>query len=184
GGGAAGGGGDKRSQGLLGKSDEKHGREDGIEQRRAQKAAEDGNRNRVQDFSSRLIGAEQQRGQRKAGGKRGHQHRGKPLQAASDDEGSPEAFAFAQGKIDIVRNLQDDVARRDAGERDESDHGGYRKRLRRDIQCDDAADQSQRNIGHDDQSENSRAIAAVEHEEDGRQRNERERTDAQGRFLL
>src|SRR5262249_29250339 len=140
---------------LLAESDEKHGREDGIEQRRAQKAAEDGNRNRVQDFSSRLIGAEQQRGQRKAGGKRGHQRRGKPLQAASDDEGSPEAFAFVQGKIDIVRNLQDAVARRDAGERDESDHGGYRKRLRRDIQRDDAADQSQRNIGHDDQRENS-----------------------------
>src|SRR5260221_4619602 len=81
----------------LAESEEKHRREDGIEQRRAQKAAEDGDRDRVQDFPSRLIGAEQQRGKRKTSGKRGHQHRGKTLQAASDDKDSPEAFAFGYG---------------------------------------------------------------------------------------
>jgi hypothetical protein len=54
----------------LTKSEEQHGREDGIEQRRAQKAAEDRHSNRVQNFPSRFISAEQQRGQREAGRKR------------------------------------------------------------------------------------------------------------------
>src|SRR6266516_2658234 len=165
-------------------SEEQHGREDGIQQGRAQQTAEDGDRDRVQDFPSRLIRAKQQRGQGEAGRKRRHQHRGQPLEAASDDNSSHEELAFVQGKIDILRNLQDAVSRRDAGERDEADHGGHRKRLRRDIQRNDAADQSQRNIAHDDQGENCGAIAAVEHQEDGRQRNERERTYAQGRLFL
>src|SRR6266540_7024919 len=165
-------------------SEEQHGREDGIQQGRAQQTAEDGDRNRVQDFPSRLIRAEQQRGQGKAGRKRRHQHRGQPLQAASDDKGSPEAFAFVQGKIDIVRNLQDAVSCRNTSERDEADHGCHRKRLRGDIQRNNAADQSQRNIAHDDQSEDSGAIAAVEHKKDSRQRNERQRTYAQSGLFL
>src|SRR5438046_1183618 len=87
----------------LAESEEKHGREDGVEQCRAQKPAEDGDCEGMQDFPSRLVGAEQQRGQRKTSGKRRHQHRRQPLQAASDNKGSPETFAFVQGQIDIVR---------------------------------------------------------------------------------
>src|SRR6266516_997905 len=88
----------------LAESEEQHGREDGIQQGRAQQTAEDGDRNRVQDFPSRLIRAKQQRGQGEAGRKRRHQHRGQPLQAASDDKDSPEAHAFAQAQHDALPN--------------------------------------------------------------------------------
>jgi len=48
----------------------------------------------------------------------------------------------------------------------------------------DAADQSQWNIAHDDQGKDSGTIAAVEHKKDSRQRNERQRTYAQSGLFL
>ena len=56
----------------------------------------------------------------------------------------PNGIAFVQREIDVVADLQNAVAGRDARQRDESDHAGDGKRLTGDPQGGDAADQRQR----------------------------------------
>jgi hypothetical protein len=83
----------------------------------------------VEDLLAGLIGADQQRHQRDAGGERGHQHRTQALERAAHDHTRPEAFTLEQRQVDVVADLEDAVARRDAGERDEADGAGHRERL-------------------------------------------------------
>ena len=45
---------------------------------------------------------------------------GKPVQAAADDQVFAEDLAFVECEIDVMADLQDAVARRDAGERDDA----------------------------------------------------------------
>ena len=71
--------------------------------------------------------------------------------AAAHDEVAAERHAFVQRQIDVVADLQDAVARRDAGQRDEADHAGDRERLAGDPERRDRADQRERHAAHDDQ---------------------------------
>ena len=64
---------------------------------------------------------------------------------------APEALALEQRQVDVVADLEDAVARGDAGERDEADGAGDRERLAGDPQRRDAADQRQRHVAHDDE---------------------------------
>ena len=108
---------------------------------------------------------------------RRHQHRRQPLQAAAHDHAAAEGLAFAQHQVDVVADLEDAVARADAGERDEADHGRDRQRLPGEPQGDDAADQRQRDVAHDDERQHRRPVAAVEHGEDGAERQQRQQRD-------
>ena len=99
------------------------------------------------------------------------------LEASAHDHLAAEPLALDQHEIDVVADLEDAVARTDAGKRDEADHGRHRKRLARDPKGRDAADQRQRHVAHDDQREHRRLIAAVEHDEDRRERHQSEEAD-------
>ena len=83
-----------------------------------------------------------------------------------------------------MADLEDAVARGDAGQRDEADHRGDRERLSGEPERDDAADQRERNVAHDDERQHRRAVAGVENGEDRRQREQREETDRAAGLLL
>ena len=131
----------------------------------------------MQDLLAGRICADHQRQKSKPSRKRRHQHRRQPLQASAHDHLAPERLALVQHQVDVVTDLEDAVAGADAGERDEADHRGHRQRLAREPQRDHAADQGQRDVGHDDQRQDGRAVAAVEHGEDGAKRYQREQGD-------
>ena len=71
----------------------------------------------------------------------------------------PERLAFVEGEIDVMADLQDAVAGRDAGERDEADHRGDRQRLGGEVERDHRADQGERDVAHHDQRQRRRLIA-------------------------
>jgi hypothetical protein len=83
-----------------------------------------------------------------------------------------------------VADLEDAVAGTDACQGNETDHGGDRQWLAGDPQGDDAANERQRNVAHDDERQHCRPIAAVEHGEDGSQGHEGKKTDQPRSLLL
>ena len=95
-----------------------------------------------------------------------------------------EGLALAQHQIDVVADLEDAVARADAAKRDEADHGRDRERLPGEPQGDDAADQGQWDVAHDDQRQHRGPVAAVEDGEDGAQRHQRQQRDEPRGLLL
>src|SRR5829696_6396485 len=105
-------------QRLLAENQKEDRGHDGIQYGGAEQAAEDRNGDRMEDFPSRFIRADEKRGQRQSGAKRRHQNGTEPLHAAANDQTLSETFAFVNGKIDVVGNLQNPIARGDAGERD------------------------------------------------------------------
>ncbi len=138
----------------------------------------------MQDLAAGLVGAVEQRDQREPGRECRHQHGRQALQAAADDEFPPEALALVESQVDVVRDLEDAIAGRDAGERDEADHRGDRERLPGEVQRHDAADQRKWDVAHDDQGQHRRLVAGEQHHEDQRQRHQAEQPDPQRRLLL
>jgi hypothetical protein len=83
-----------------------------------------------------------------------------------------------------VADLQDAVAHRDAGQRDEADQRRHRQRLARQPQAEHRADQRQRDVGHDQRRQRRRLVAAVQHHEHQHQRDDGQQADqARGLFL-
>src|SRR5262249_18491439 len=95
---------------LAAELEEQDRREDRVERGRADEAAEDRDRDRMQDFLARTCGIDQQRSERHAGRERGHQHRGQAIERAADDELLAKRYALMDRKIDVTRNLEDAVA--------------------------------------------------------------------------
>ena len=75
----------------------------------------------MQDLLAGLVGADEQRHERDAGRKGRHQYGGQPLERAAHHQLPSECLALEQRQIDVVADLQDAIARGDAGERDEAD---------------------------------------------------------------
>jgi hypothetical protein len=75
-----------------------------------------------------------------------HQHRGEPLEATPDHQIAPERHPLPERQIDVVADLQDTVARRYTGQRDEADHGRDRERLACQPECDHRPDQGERHL--------------------------------------
>src|SRR5262245_21439281 len=184
GGGALRSGGENALQGLAPELQEQDGRQQRIEQRRADEAAEDRHGHGVQDLASGLASPEQQRQERQASAQRRHQHGRQALEAAAHDEGGAESLPFEEGEVDVVADLENAVARGDAGQRDEADHGGDRQGLADYRQRNDAADEGQRNAGEDDDRQDEGSVALVEHHEDQGEGDERQDADDERSLLL
>jgi hypothetical protein len=90
----------------------------------------------------------------------------------------------SKAQVDVVADLEDAVARGDAGQRDEAHQRRHRQRLAGNPQRDHAADQGQRDVAHDDEGEHRRAVAAVEHQEDHGERHQRQQGNQPRRLLL
>ena len=75
-----------------------------------------------------------------------------------------------QDEIDVVRNLEDAVARRDPGEGHEANHAGDGKRQPGDPEGSDRSNQSKGHRAHDDQRQHRGSVAAIKNGEDQCQR--------------
>ena len=114
--------------------------------------AEDGDGDGMQHFLAGRTGVDHQRQQCEAGRECRHQHRRHALQTAADDEVAPEGHVLVQGQIDVVADLEDAVARGDAGQRDEADHRGDRQRLAGNHSAATLPIKRQRHAAHDDEA--------------------------------
>ncbi len=146
--------------------------------------AEDRHRDRIEDLLAGLVAADHQGDQRDSSCQRRHEHRRQAFERAADHHPPAELFALEQHEIDVVADLQDAVTRRDARERDEADGARHRERLAGDPQRRDAAYEGERHVAHDDQRQRRRAVAAIQHDEDQQQRDNRQRCNAPGRLFL
>ena len=138
----------------------------------------------MQDFFTRCIGRQQQRGQRKGSHQRRHQHRGQPLQRAAHDHGLAEDLTLELAQVDVVADLQNPVACGNARQRDEAHHGGHGQAHPRQPHRGHAADERQRNVGHDDPGQHRRLVAYIQNEKDHCQRHQRQADDQLHRLLL
>ncbi len=98
-------------------------------------AAENGDGERVEDLAARFVGCNHERHECEARGEGREQHRRQPFERAPDDERASELLAFVEGEIDVVADLQNAVACRNACERNEADEARDRERQTRAKGC-------------------------------------------------
>src|SRR5215210_3739716 len=135
---------------LLPVLQKKHGREKCIKQGCRGKAAEYRDGNRVQDFCAGRARRKKKGNKRKTRRKRRHHDRGQPLQASANNKITPEALAFVDGKVDVVTDFENSIARGNACQGNETDHARHRQLQVGEIKRDYAANEGQWNVAHND----------------------------------
>ncbi len=120
----------------------------------------------MKDFAPRLVGPDQQWNECEPGSEGRHQNGCQAFEATAYDQLPSKSLTFKHGEVYVVTDLEDAVACRDAGQRDEANHTGDRQRLSGNPKRHYASDQGQRDIHKNNGAEHGRLVARVKHQED------------------
>ena len=129
---------------------EDEGADGEVQEGAREEAEEDHDGDGVEDFTAGLAGAKEERDEGESGGEGGHEHGDDAFLRASEDHFLIEGIAFLPEEVEVVGDHHDAIARGDAGEGDEADHGGDRNgAVGEKPDAEDGADEGERDVQHD-----------------------------------